>query len=83
MAQDPRKHGVPGRNLRVGITSIIFFRQCSHNRSCAKSPNLQVRAAVRHWSERFFRFWYVVSTTQGDLGHVVRSSVGCLGSEIF
>ena len=31
----------------------------------------------------FFRFWYVVSTTQGDLGHVVRSSVGCLGSEIF
>ena len=23
MAQDPRKHGVPGRNLRVGITSII------------------------------------------------------------
>ena len=31
----------------------------------------------------FFRFWHVVSTTQGDLGHVVRSSVGCLGSEIF
>ena len=24
MAQDPRKHGVPGRNLRVGITSIIL-----------------------------------------------------------
>ena len=23
MAQDPRKHGVPRRNLRVGITSII------------------------------------------------------------
>ena len=23
IAQDPRKHGVPGRNLRVGITSII------------------------------------------------------------
>ena len=26
---------------------------------------------------------YVDSTTQGDFGHVVRSSVGCLGSEIF
>ena len=31
----------------------------------------------------FFRFWHVVSTTRGGLGHVVRSSVGCLGSEIF
>ena len=31
----------------------------------------------------FFRSLYVDSTTQGDFGHVVRSSVGCLGSEIF
>ena len=30
--------------------------QSSHNRPCAKSPNLQVRAAVRDWSERFFSF---------------------------
>ena len=44
---------------------------------------LQVRAGVRDWSERFFRSLYVDSTTQGDFGHVVRSSVGCLGSEIF
>ena len=31
----------------------------------------------------FFRSLYVDSTIQGDFGHVVRSSVGCLGSEIF
>ena len=31
----------------------------------------------------FFCSLYVDSTTQGDFGHVVRSSVGCLGSEIF
>ena len=31
----------------------------------------------------FLRSLYVDSTIQGDFGHVVRSSVGCLGSEIF
>ena len=31
----------------------------------------------------FFRSLYVDSTIQGDFGHVVRSSMGCLGSEIF
>ena len=31
----------------------------------------------------FLRSLHVDSTIQGDFGHVVRSSVGCLGSEIF
>ena len=31
----------------------------------------------------FLRSLYVDSTIQDDFGHVVRSSVGCLGSEIF
>ena len=30
----------------------------------------------------FLRSLYVDSTIQGDFGHVVRSSMGCLGSEI-
>ena len=44
MAQDPRKHGVPGRNLRVGITSIIWHQDVpiAHERRCGR------RAPRRH-----------------------------------
>ena len=60
--------------------SDCSFIQCSHNQPCGRCRFAQL---CEIGPNDFFRSLYVDSTTQGDFGHVVRSSVGCLGSEIF
>ena len=54
--------------------------QSSHNQPCGDCRFAQL---CEIGPIDFFRSLYVDSTIQGDFGHVVRSSVGCLDSEIF
>ena len=66
--------------LFVCVVGDLMMSQSSHNQPCGDCRFAQV---CEIGPRDFFRSLYVVSTTQGDLGHVVRSSMGCLGSEIF
>ena len=60
--------------------NMKMHAQCGHSRPWRFCRFAQV---CEIGPRDFFRSLYVDSTTQGDFGHVVRSSVGCLGSEIF
>ena len=70
-------HHIHAKNIKQEEQNEV---QSSHNQPCGDCRFAQL---CEIGPIDFLRSLHVDSTIQGDFGHVVRSSVGCLGSEIF